>query len=222
MAFRLIKPASRVWLDSAGSADALVSDADRAVTALRRDYERWSRLGGGILAFTVTAAALFVGSAAWAFLFGPWLRDTATIATAIIAPLVAAAGIFVLWRLHRSGRRLAGAAAWWMRLPYRTGARPRPVRGYVLARTIYLEPALLARSLTMGCALLLLILGVAGFVRGLVVMEQEPSVTIALATLSAISAACFCGQLGGVARIGAGASEADPIWARTRDAFRDR
>jgi hypothetical protein len=222
MGFRQISPASRVWLESAGSADARASDADRAVAVLRGDYERWSRLGMGVLAFIVTAAALFIGSAAWSFLLGPWLRDAATIVTAIVAPLVAAAGAVMLWQLHRSGRRLASAAAWWMRLPYRSGGRSRPARGYVLARTIYLEPALLTRSLTMGCTLLMCILGVAGFVRGIVTADQQVSVTVALCTLSLISAACFCGQLGGLARIGAGASEADPIWARTRDSFRRR
>ncbi|MGW9627588.1 hypothetical protein [Microbacterium sp. NPDC055521] len=222
MAFRLISPASRPWLEQAESPTARPADADRAVAALRGDYERWSRLAVGILAFVVTTAALVVGSAAWSFLLGPSPREAATVATAVIAPAVAAGGVFVLWRLHRSGRQLARAAAWWMRMPYRAGARSRSARGYVLARTIYLEPALLVRSLTISCTLLLLIFGVSGFVRGVVTTDQQLSVTIALAAVTVVSAACLIGQLGGLARIGAGASEADPLWVRARNAFRRR
>jgi len=60
VAFSFVLPESEPWLARAGSADAVPSDATPAVTALRKDYERWSRWGMGVLAYALTVIGVFM------------------------------------------------------------------------------------------------------------------------------------------------------------------
>ena len=60
MAFSFVRPESETWLARIGSGDVVPYDATRAVTALRADYERWSRWGLGVLAYALTVIGVFM------------------------------------------------------------------------------------------------------------------------------------------------------------------
>ena len=63
MAFSFVRSESEAWLTRAGSPDAVPYDATRAVTALRSDYERWSRWALGRGGVGLAALGWAVGSA---------------------------------------------------------------------------------------------------------------------------------------------------------------
>lgn len=218
MAFALIRPESRPFLDAARSADARPVDADRAAAALRSDFERWSRWSLGVLGFVLAVGGLFVavGLSETVRMLGgvPQVVDLAAI---VISALIGLGGIALLIALWWSGRRLLSAVSWWLRLPYVEGGRQRRAGGWLRARTVNFEPRVFVRIVSGTLALLLAVGGIALFVRDLT--EQVTSMTAASATVGVIALAVGIGQIGGVMRLVSGVAEADPLWVRIRTAF---
>ncbi|MEV4738172.1 MULTISPECIES: hypothetical protein [unclassified Microbacterium] len=219
MAFAFVLPASRPLLDTAGSQGARPVDADRAASALRADYERWSRWGLGLLAFVLAALGLLVavGMVGTIAMLGgvPAVFDVVVI---VVAAGVAATGVSVLVALWRSGRRMLHAASWWMRLPYTHGGRQRRAAGWLQARTVNFEPRVFARITTATLALLLGLAGVSLLIRDLV--TAWTSVTAAFGAIGMLALVSGCAQFGGVLRLVSALSEADPLWVRIRSTFR--
>lgn len=213
MAFSLIRADSRQWLEQA---DGTAADADRAVAALRGDYERWSRWGLGVLAFAgFTIGVIFtVGMIVAVAEFGgpPMIIDMTVVALGFA---VTVASIFLLVRLWQTGRALTHAAARWMRVPYRNGARQRRATGWVTSRTINFEAPVLLRITTATLAFLLAIAAIAIAVRD-IVESAFGSFGFMAAVVGVAALLCGLGQSGGIMRLVSGASEADPLWARIR------
>jgi len=215
MAFALIRPQSRAFLERAGTADARIADADRAATVLRADVERWSRWWLGLLAFTAAVAGAFVavGFAATLLELGatPHPLDLGALVGSLLIALAGAALLLTLWW---SGRRVHAAVSWWLRLPYTEGGRPRRAAGWLRARLVNLEPRVLVR-LVSGTLALLLAVGALALVARDLVVGTSPMTAAALA-VGLIALASALGQLGGVLRFVSAVAEADPLWARIR------
>jgi len=218
MAFALILPASRPWIDVPSGEKAL-AEADRVAVILRADYERWSRWALGLVCFG--------GSALGVFVIGGMLDAIAALGGAVapvdviviaIATVVALAGAVGLVRLWLTGRTLASAATAWLRLPYRQGGRARRGGGWVLARTTNFDPPIFARLTTATLAFLLAIGGVALALRDLAA-GSFVGLSATAGVVGIIALACALGQAGGVVRIVSGVSEGDPLWHRLRSAF---
>jgi hypothetical protein len=224
MAFALILPSSRSWLDgSATDADADArADADearRVAVLLRRDYERWSRWALGLGAFAATVVGVFVTGGmlgAIADLGGAVAAVDVVVIVSAVA--IALAGGFLLVRLWLTGRALAAAAAAWLRVPYRTGAAVRRGGGWVLARTVNFDPPIFARLTTATLAFLLAIAGVALMIRD-IAGGSFGALSATAGLVGLIALVCGIGQTGGVMRIVSGMSEADPLWTRIRSVF---
>lgn len=218
MAFVLIRPESRPFIDAARTPDARPLDADRAAAALRSDFERWSRWGLGLLGFVLAIGGAFVVAGmieAVRMLGGsPAAVDLVVI---VVAAIVGLAGAGLLVALWWSGRRLLSAASWWLRVPYTTGGRQRRAGGWLGARTVNFEPRVFVRLVSAALALLIAVGGIALFVRDL--NEQVTSMTAASAVVGLIALVAGIGQIGGVMHLVSGLSEADPLWVRIRSAF---
>lgn len=216
MPYAFVRSTSRPYLAAAESAEASSATSALAVDVLRADFERWSRWALGLLGFTLAISGSFVaiGVAETARLMGARLMGIDLVAT-MIAAGVALAGIAVLAMLWWSGRRLASAAAWWMRFPCAQRQLPRRALGWLHARTVNFEPKIFLRLVTGTVALLLAIGGIA-----LAIRDFGTAITpfsSAVAVVGVISAVSGVGQLGGVMRIVSGAAAQDPLWARIRE-----
>lgn len=146
--------------DVAASADA--PDAERA---LYGDYRRYSRLAWGALATALWLAACVTSAlipsgfseetlereqgTAWAI----------TVTGLVLTIALAALSVRLLLSLRRAGRALTRALAYWVRLPYRRGERPRADPRYGRARRTYTDPALALRMTAAGITLSLALLG---------------------------------------------------------------
>nr|WP_181062934.1 hypothetical protein [Pseudoclavibacter sp. RFBI5] len=214
----VIRSTSAPLVTAAESDEGSPADADRAAAELRRDFERWSRWGLGVLAFVLASVGSFVavGLVGTVAMLGGAVAGVDLIAT-VVAALVGVAGIVLLLRLWWTGRRLVVAAAWWLRLPYLRAGRQRRPGGWVQARTINFEPRIFARLATATLALLFSVAGVALVVRDL--GAGLTSFTAATAMVAVISGLSGLGQVGGVARLVSGVSELDPLWVRVRSLF---
>lgn len=201
MAYRLLLDESEGWIASATTHYGAVGEAPRAARTLRDDYGRWSRWCLGVLAFVVLLASAAVGLAPLA----NWvLSPTAelTVLEGLIAGVsvvLAVCAAFVLWQLHRSGRRLTRALSWWTGLISRSGEAQD-------ARRLTGAP-LLARIVSGTLAAIISIAAAAGlswpsafdgFLGG-----APPAG--ALPVWAVVGALCAVGQLGGVMRIMRGA-----------------
>lgn len=219
MAFAFILPSSREHLVTDGSPRVRPVDADRAATALRADFERWSRWGVGLLGFVLAALGLLValGMVGTIAMLGgvPGALDVVVV---VVAAALAAAGIAVLVALWRSGRRMLRAASWWLRFPYTHGGRQRRPAGWVQARSVNVEPKVFTRIATASLALLLGVAGVSLVIRDLV--TGWTSMTAAFGAIGVLALIVGCVQLGGVLRLVSALSEGDPLWVRIRSAFR--
>jgi len=208
----MLLPTSAMWL-ARDPREASPDEADRAVAALRSDYERWSRWAWGLVAFPglLLGVTIVLGVTAEAIS----LRRIAPIDLVLLSPFVGmTAGCgFVLVRLHLTGRRLASGASAWLRRPgrYRGG---HSGRDWLQARTVNLEPPVLARLVTATLALLLGIAGTSVFLRDVALGLQAFSWS-ALG-IGVVGLAAGAGQAGGVFRLVSGLAEHDPIWARIR------
>lgn len=218
MAFALILPASRAWID-VPSGEKAVAEADRVAVLLRADYERWSRWSLGL--------ACFAGAALGVFVIGGMLDAIAALGGAVapvdvvviaIAAAVALAGAVGLVQLWQTGRTLTRAATEWLRLPYRQGGRTRRGGGWVLARTTNFDPPIFARLMTATLAFLLAIGGVALALRDLAA-GSFVGLSATAGVVGIMALMCALGQAGGVVRIVSGVSEGDPLWHRLRSAF---
>jgi hypothetical protein len=218
MAFALILPASRAWID-VPSGEKAVAEADRVAVLLRADYERWSRWSLGL--------ACFAGAALGVFVIGGMLDAIAALGGAVapvdvvviaIAAAVALAGAVGLVQLWQTGRTLTRAATEWLRLPYRQGGRTRRGGGWVLARTTNFDPPIFARLTTATLAFLLAIGGVALALRDLAA-GSFVGLSATAGVVGIMALMCALGQAGGVVRIVSGVSEGDPLWHRLRSAF---
>lgn len=187
---------------------------------LRDDYERWSRLGWGVLGYLGAVAGVFLGGVMLELLGRLSVGDSMFLvggAVGGVGFMLAFVCLHLLHRLWRSGRRLSRAAAWWLRLPYRQGGRARRAGGWLTPRVTQFEPRIFARI--MGCALLFLacIFGLAmPFAPS---AGEMPSLVGAAIAIGVISGLCLLGLLGGVQNITSGLSEQDPLWIRIRDSF---
>ncbi|MCK6067511.1 MULTISPECIES: hypothetical protein [Microbacterium] len=214
MAFSFVRPESEAWLAHVGSADADPYDATRAVTALRADYERWSRWGMGVLAYALTVVGVFMTLVMTDALLA-WTGPVSAVDMIVIMISVgmSGAGAWLLIRLWRTGRQLAAAAAWWIGLPFRGGAAAPSARGWVQARLVNLEPPLFVRLITAALAFLLAVFGTALLFRG-ILEGEDIALAIAAGLVGLISLVAGCVQAGGVMRIVQGFATADPVWRR--------
>ncbi len=218
MAFAMIRPESRPFLDSASVPHASSEDADTAdtaVTALRSDYERWSRWGLGVLGFVLAIAGCFVavGLAETLRMLGgtPHWLDLAMLAAVAAIGLLGCVLLAALWR---SGRRLVAGASAWQRAPYADGRRSRSATGWLRARTVNLEPRILVRLISATVALLIGVGGIALAIRDLT--DHFTSLTVASAVAGVIAVSAGVGQAGGVMRLVSGIAAGDPLWAGNR------
>jgi hypothetical protein len=134
------------------------------------------------------------------------------LAIALVALVALAAAAVVLWRLHRSGRRLARSLRWWLGL--RAGAVPdQGFAGWVAPRAALFNPAVFVRVLT---ATLAGLVGIFGFSMIGYSATENAVLLISAVLWGVLGTACCIGQLGGVIRLVAGLGEADPMWSRVR------
>lgn len=217
MRYAWTSPDSAPYLTGPTSTDPAATDlaeADRAVAVLRADAERWSRWGLGLGAFAGAVVGVFVTVGVVGAIVELGRAGVLDLAVVLVALALALAGLTVLVRLARSGRRLTRAAAAWLRAPYAAGLRSPDAAGWVRARTVNLEPRVLARLTTAALALLLGVAGVALTVRDLV--QGVTVLTGAAAAIGVLGLACGCGQTAGVLRVVAALGAADPLRARLR------
>ena len=203
--FRLILPETVPDLVAAESdaGDTRPMDADAAAARTRADYGRASRWGMGILGtaggFLALLLASFAVSVATSGLdpFGDALFAGFVL---LVAAGVGGPAVWLLVALHRSGRRLARAAAYWAALPYRQGRRT-PTRGdWFAVRFLGFSSDLFPRLLTSGLCGLGTVFAVSLFVRTLV--DGRPAGEGFLWLSSAVLFASVCaGQFGGVQRL---------------------
>ena len=224
--YSFLLPASREFLGGPGSDAAAGWQADRAARLLRDDYERWSRLALGVLAFAAAAgggfiAVLFVGlSIAWRV-----LPQGGDLVIGLVALLVAAAGIVVLVRLRRTGRDLTRSAAAWIVSPFRSGERSPSLGGWVAARTVNIEAPIFARitaaSLTMLLAIGAWSIAVAAF---LAPQEfalgpgENAAYGVAAGYVAFLATLCGGGLIAGPMRLAHSLGDGDPLWVRLRSA----
>ncbi|QEW03996.1 hypothetical protein [Microbacterium lushaniae] len=132
------------------------------------------------------------------------------IAGILVALVVGAPAVLVLWMLHRSGRRLARAAGYWSALPYRTGARRPMVSDYFTARWVGYSPDLLPRIITVASAFLASAFSVS-MIYYFVAVSPDPAFVVAACLWSVLFLAVTAGQFGGVQRIQNGYGHRDPL-----------
>jgi len=178
MALRMVLPESEHWIEVAERARAFEratgevapqdvaasADAPDAERALYGDYRRYSRLAWGALATALWLAACLT-SALIPNGFTETLereRGTAWAITAtglLLTIALAAFSVRLLRSLRRAGRALTEALAYWVRLPYRRGERPRADPRSRRARRTHTDPALALRMAGAGISGSLALLG---------------------------------------------------------------
>lgn len=130
----------------------------------------------------------------------------------VVAGVMLASCALVLWRLHRSGRRLARALRWWLAL--RAGALPdQGFAGWVAPRAVLGKPAVFVRVLTSTLS------GLIGMFGSSMIGYSVTEAPVLLPTLvlwGVLGVACAVGQYGAVVRFVNGLGDADPVWSRIR------
>ena len=206
---------SREWVEAAEAERGHSTDAVWASKLLSDDLMRWSRWWLGLAVFVLAfVAAGVVGSVGMMLLIEPPGGGDTIVAIVVmvlaIVVLVAAAGM--LWRLHRSGRRLARSLRWWLAL--RADAVPNQgFAGWVAPRAALFNPSVFVRVLTGTLAGLVAIFGFSmiGYA-----LTENVVLLISAALWGVLGVACCIGQFGGVIRLVAGLGDADPVWSRIR------
>jgi hypothetical protein len=208
---------SQEWVEAAESESGDSTDAVWASQLLRDDLTRWSRwwlgLGAFVVAFFSAGTAGSIGMA----LLVDRPRDPGVVVVAaailVVAAVILAICAVVLWRLHRSGRRLSRALRWWLGL--RAGALPdQGFAGWIAPRAVLFEPVVFVRVLTASLAGLIGLFGLSMI--GYSVTDGRQIVLLALILWGLLGAACCVGQFGGVMRLVSGLADADPLWNRIR------
>lgn len=234
MALPMVLPTSAAWIAAAERARAQTGvapievahpgDAGRAQRDLRRDYGRLSRWALGFVGTLLAGAAALGVALAIELTVGPGARDAAyLLGMAAVITLTAASGwggITLLVLLHRSGRRLARALAFWTALPYRRGDRPRTREGWFDARVVNFEPDILLRIMSASFAGLGAIFAGA-MVYYCTVIDPFPSLAVTGALWTVLLAGVAVCAMGGVMRVVSGFGEADPLWVRLRNRLAD-
>ena len=202
------------WVEAAESETGHSSDAVWASKLRSDDLMRWSRWWLGLAAFAVAfVAAATVGSLVMMLLIdapGGAGEVVVVLAASAVALLVLVATTVVLWRLHRSGRRLARSLRWWLGL--RAGAVPdQGFAGWVAPRAALFNPAVFVRVLT---ATLSGLVGIFGFSMIGYSVTENAVLLISAVLWGLLGTTCCLGQLGGVIRLVAGLGDADPVWNR--------
>lgn len=211
-----ITPEAEEWVAAAESETGHSSDAVWASQLLSEDLMRWSRwwlgLGTFFLAFVATGTA---GSLAMGLIMqrpGSAGAVVAVIGIVSVAVVTSAICAVILWRLHRSGRRLARSLRWWLAL--RAGAVPNQgFAGWIAPRAVLFKPVVFVRVLT---ATLSGLVGIFGLSTIWYALSQEMTALLAVVLWGLLGAACCVGQLGGVMRLVAGLADADPLWSTMR------
>ena len=214
MTFHFIQPESRPFLTTP-PAEATPRPPGNARRQLDRDYRRWTRLLVGCVGLVLAA---FGAVAVIGIPFSGVRLTALDITMTIVGAVVGGLGIWMLVRLHRSGRALLKALAWWTAEPYRTGTARPSGSGWVGARTVNFEPPIFARIATSS------LLGLFGLLAVATVAYPTPpgaaNLTPAAVSVGIVLLATAIGQLGGVMRLVSGLAVADPLWVRIRNAFR--
>ncbi len=213
--YRMILPgtlADVVAAEDGSAANARAFEADEAAARTRADYGRVSRWALGLLG---TAGAL-IGAT---LLSVAVLMVTATTADAagilfsaivsIVAAAIAVPSIWLLVALHRSGKRLARAAGYWVGLPYRQGRRTPAAGDWFAVRFVGFSADLFLRLITSVLAALGAIFTITGAIRT-TVTGGEFGMILLMAAWSVILVAVCIGQFGGVQRIQNGYLARDP------------
>lgn len=215
MAFWITDKAQE-WVEAAESETGHSTDAVWASKLLSDDLMRWSRWWLGLAAFVVAfVAAAVAGSFGMMSLVdapGGTGEVIVVLAVAVVAFVVLVVTSIVLWRLHRSGRRLARSLRWW--LARRAYAVPNQgFAGWVAPRAALFNPAVFVRVLT---ATLAGLVGIFGFSMIGYSVTENAVLLISAVLWGVLGTACCIGQLGGVMRLVAGLGDADPIWSRVQ------
>lgn len=204
---------------AAGDVDTLppgmnVAAVDAATQTVRADYGRASRWLLGLLGTVGGAAAALAVAFAGFALSAARLDPVAGMGTAavggVVAVLLGVPAALLLWALHRSGRRLARATAYWAALPYRSGVR-RPVTGdYFAVRFLAYSPDLFIRVISSVGSFLGAVFAIS-MIFFATAVSPEPALAIAASLWSVLFVAVTVGQFGGVQRIQVGYSHRDPL-----------
>lgn len=206
---------TRDWVEAAESETGHSSDAPWASQLLSDDLLRWSRWGVGVIAFGAAFIASAVAGPLVMMLAVDLPRDT-TAVTEMIAVLAVAAVVLVicvvvLWRLHRSGRRLGRALGWWLIL--RATGTHQGFADWVAPRAVLFKPTVFARVISSTVSGLV---GIFGFsMIGYSITEDATLLLASVAWGVLGTASCF-GQFGGILRLINGLGSADPVWNRIR------
>lgn len=136
------------WVAAAESEVGQPTDAVWASQLLSADLMRWSRWWLGLGTFVVAFfAAGTAGTLGMALVVESPSYLIALAALLAVAVVVLAVCTVVLWRLHRSGRRLARALRCWLAL--RAGAVPdQGFAGWLAPRAVLFNPVVFVRILT--------------------------------------------------------------------------
>jgi hypothetical protein len=201
------------WVEAAESEAGQPADAVWASQLVSADLMRWSRwwigLGAFVVAFFAAGTAGMLGMAIVVESPSYLIALAGLLAVAVAALAVCAV---VLWRLHRSGRRLARALRWWLAL--RAGVIPdQGIAGWIAPRAVLFKPVVFVRILTGTLAGLIGIFGLTAI--GYSVTE-EAVLVLASASWGLLGTACCLGQFGAVMRLVSGLADADPLWSTVR------
>ncbi|MBY6061590.1 hypothetical protein [Microbacterium esteraromaticum] len=215
MSFRFILPESRPHLTTpAGEGNARPAGDPRR--QLRRDYERLSRILVGALALLVLAPFGLVATLGVPLMPGRMMAID--IVMAVIGAVALAAALWLLVKLHRSGRRILIALSWWSREPHLSGAATRAAGGWVRARTVNFEPRIFTRIVAASLIGLLGIFGLSAI--AFPGSADNPAFAAVMISWGAVCVLTAAGQMGGVMHLISGIAEQDPLWVRIRGAFR--
>ncbi|TCC24969.1 hypothetical protein [Kribbella speibonae] len=201
---------SEEWVAGAESETGQSSDAVWASQLVSDDLMRWSRwwlgLGAFVVAFFAAGTAGTLGMLL--VLDGAGFVVVGILVVAVAVAALAGCGV-VLWRLHRSGRRLARALRWWLGL--RAVAVPRRgFAGWLAPRAVLFKPVVFVRVLT---ATLSGLIGIFGLSMIGYSVTQEAVLLLASILWGLLGTACCIGQLGGVMRLVSGLADDDPLWS---------
>lgn len=192
-----------------------VHHAEAAATLTRGDYGRPTRwvlglLGTAgatlsILLVTVTLTVTFASSNSFD---APTLIFSVSVGVGAML-IIGAPSVWLLFALHKSGKRLARSAGYWAAYPYRTGQRDPEQRDWFVVRSTVFSADLFLRLVTATLAALIALFGLSVFLRALSGEGDSEFSGTALAT-AILYFAVAAGQFGGVQRIQNGMLTRDP------------
>ncbi|MCR2815434.1 hypothetical protein [Microbacterium jiangjiandongii] len=165
------------------------ADAREAEDVLYRDWRRYSRFGWGTLALM-----LWMGAAAAASLIPAGLAEGQdggvgmAVTGAVLTAGFGAVSGWLLWRLHRSGRAVTRALAYWVRLPWLRGEPRGRHPLYDGTTRAYTDPAVALRWSAAGVTGLLGAGGAALAVRGAMAAASASAAELGLAAFGLVLA----------------------------------